>query len=176
MSSTPRIAASTLKEAFALEPDVFDAFWDLYGTLWMDGQLDHATKEMARMRNARVTDCGYCKRVRFSTARQDGVSEAEVELVDDDYQNSNLADRYKAALRLTDKFLFDPGPPDEQLAGALDAQLTPSEQLELGVALSMFMGFAKMLITLGLEPVDMPVTVVPTPGSDRSGIGVRTAG
>ena len=33
----------------------------------------------------------------------------------------------------------------------------------LGVGL--FLGMSKVLITLGLEPEDMPVTVVPTPGS-----------
>ncbi len=165
MSTRPRIAAGSLREAFALEPDLFDAFWDLYGTLWMEGQVDPATKEIARLRNARVTDCGYCKKVRFSTARRQGVGEAEAELVTDSYQTSSLSPRHKAALMLTDKFLLDPGPADPALTRALDAEFTRSEQLELGVALAMFVGFAKMLITLGLEPVDMPVTEVATPGS-----------
>jgi len=30
----------------------------LYGTLWSHGILDHSTKEMARIRNARTLDCG----------------------------------------------------------------------------------------------------------------------
>ena len=60
MSTVPRVAASTLRESFALQPDLFEAFWDL------------------------------------------------------------------------------------------------------------LMGFAKMLITLGLEPIEMPITVVATPGSERS--------
>lgn len=166
MSTVPRVAARTLRDAFALQPELFEAFWDLYGTLWMDGRVDHATKEVARLRNARVTDCGYCKRVRFSVARDQGLAEEDAALVDDGYESSSLPDRHKAAIRLADRFLAIPG----HLPGGdatLDGVLTEEESVELGVALAMFMGFAKMLITLGLEPDDMPVTVVPTPGSDR---------
>ena len=36
-------------------------------------------------------------------------------------------------------------------------------ELTLGVGL--FLGLAKVLITLGLEPEEMPVTILPTPGS-----------
>jgi hypothetical protein len=35
--------------------------------------------------------------------------------------------------------------------------------MALGVGL--FLGMSKVLINLGLEPEDMPVTVMPTPGS-----------
>ena len=40
-------------------PAVLDAFLDLYGRLWRDGVVDHPTKEVVRLRNARITDCGY---------------------------------------------------------------------------------------------------------------------
>jgi hypothetical protein len=43
---------------FDYEPDVFAAFNLLYGTLWTDGVVDQPTKEVARLRNARVVDCG----------------------------------------------------------------------------------------------------------------------
>ena len=35
------------------------AFFELYGEFWNRGVLDHASKETARVRNARITDCGY---------------------------------------------------------------------------------------------------------------------
>lgn len=169
MSTTPRIAVSNLREAFALQPDLLDAFWDLYGTMWMDGRVDHATKEVARLRNARVTDCGYCKRVRFSLAREAGLDEEEALLVDDGYELSDLTERHKAAIRLADRFLAGPaGPrPGHEVVQTGVETLTDEEELELGVAMAMFLGFAKMLITLGLEPDEMAVTVVATPGSDR---------
>jgi hypothetical protein len=34
-------------------------FLQAYGTLWSHGVVDGASKEVARMRNARVTDCNY---------------------------------------------------------------------------------------------------------------------
>lgn len=34
------------------------AFDELYGRLWSAGQLDPQLKEVVRMRNARITDCG----------------------------------------------------------------------------------------------------------------------
>ena len=40
-------------------PGLAGAFGMLYGTFWSKGALDHRTKEVTRMRNARVTDCGY---------------------------------------------------------------------------------------------------------------------
>ena len=40
-------------------PEVLRAFLELYGRLWRDGIVDHPTKEVVRLRNARITDCGY---------------------------------------------------------------------------------------------------------------------
>jgi len=41
------------------EPRLLRAFLDLYGRLWRDGVVDHSTKEVVRLRNARITNCGY---------------------------------------------------------------------------------------------------------------------
>jgi alkylhydroperoxidase family enzyme len=45
--------------ALGHQPELVDAFLKLYGILWSRGVLDHPAKEMARLRNARITDCGY---------------------------------------------------------------------------------------------------------------------
>jgi hypothetical protein len=44
--------------ALGHQPEALAAFMKLYGTLWSHGILDHSTKEMARIRNARTVDCG----------------------------------------------------------------------------------------------------------------------
>ncbi len=41
------------------QPELLDAFTHLYGMLWQKGIVDHPAKEVARLRNARITDCGY---------------------------------------------------------------------------------------------------------------------
>jgi hypothetical protein len=43
---------------FDYDPELFSAFNTLYGTLWTDGAVDHATKEVGRLRNANLVDCG----------------------------------------------------------------------------------------------------------------------
>jgi hypothetical protein len=41
------------------QPALCEAFLAYYGTLWSRGVLDHPAKEVARIRNARLVDCGY---------------------------------------------------------------------------------------------------------------------
>jgi hypothetical protein len=41
------------------QPQLLMDFLQAYGTLWSHGVVDGASKEVARMRNARVTDCNY---------------------------------------------------------------------------------------------------------------------
>jgi alkylhydroperoxidase family enzyme len=45
--------------ALGHQPEALERFLRLYGVLWSRGVLEHATKEVARIRNARITDCGY---------------------------------------------------------------------------------------------------------------------
>ncbi len=65
MSTKPRVNSAIPGEeasfgtALAHQPGLAGAFGMLYGTFWSKGALDHRTKEVTRMRNARVTDCGY---------------------------------------------------------------------------------------------------------------------
>ena len=43
---------------FDHQPELFAAFNRFYGTLWTEGVLDQPTKEVGRIRNARIVDCG----------------------------------------------------------------------------------------------------------------------
>ena len=39
--------------------DMFECFGDLYSEYWRNSELSLEIKEMTRIRNARITDCGY---------------------------------------------------------------------------------------------------------------------
>ena len=149
--------------ALAHQPELLDAFTRLYGTLWSHGVLDHPAKEMARLRNARITDCSFCRNVRFAQAREDGLGEDVVEQIRDGYLDSALSDRQKVLLRYTDAFLGDPGTRDPELRSELLAHFTAEEIVELTAGLALFMGFSKIAVSLGQAPANMPVTVMPTP-------------
>jgi AhpD family alkylhydroperoxidase len=146
-------------------PAALAAFQRLYGRLWQSSVLDPVTKEIARVRNARVTDCGYCRNVRFAAARDAGLTEATLDLVTDDYGDAALSARHKAVLRFVDVFLADPTALRAADREALLAVLTPEEIVELTAAGALFMGFSKIAVALGTAPASMPLTVIPTPGS-----------
>jgi AhpD family alkylhydroperoxidase len=144
-------------------PGVLQAFLGLYGTLWRNGVVDQPTKEVMRLRNARVTGCGYCRNVRFDGARRAGLSEADVGLIDDGYAGSPLSPRLKTAIALTDVVLGRTGEVGASLAAALAQEFTPAEIVELGVTAALCHGFSKIAVALGAAPDDIPVTIVPTP-------------
>ena len=40
-------------------PDILGRFGELYADFWQRGIISQEVKEMTRIRNARITDCGY---------------------------------------------------------------------------------------------------------------------
>ena len=149
--------------ALGHQPELTDAFLRTYGILWSRGELDHPTKEMARLRNARVTDCGFCRNVRFDVARREGLTEDVVDEIRDGYEDGALDPRQKAVLRWTDAFLQHPDDVPEPLRRELLTHLTPEQVVELTAGLALFMGFSKIAVSLGQAPAEMPTTVIPTP-------------
>lgn len=149
--------------ALAHQPELLAAFTRLYGTLWSHGVLDHPTKELARLRNARITDCNFCRNVRFASAREHGLSEEIVDEIRDGYESGPLDERQKAVLRYTDAFLRDPAAATDDVRAGLRRHLSPEQIVELTAGLALFMGFSKIAVALGQVPKTMPVTVMPTP-------------
>ena len=70
-----------------------------------------------------------------------------------------------AALKLTDAIIGLPQSLSEESRAALKANFSDAQIVELALGVGMFMGMSKVLINLGLEPEEMPLTIVPTPGS-----------
>jgi alkylhydroperoxidase family enzyme len=149
----------------AAQPGLFASFERLYGVLWSGGVVDHPSKEVARLRNARLTGCKFCRNVRFARARADGLSEDLVDMVADGYENTALIDDHKAVIKLTDAFLVDPRAGiDGGTRATLLAQYGPAGTVELTAGLALFMGFSKIAVALGAFPDDFPTMVIPTPG------------
>jgi AhpD family alkylhydroperoxidase len=171
MSTTPRVRSAIddrpadLRSALAHCPDLATAFHHLYGVMWSEGIVDQPLKETVRMRNARVTDCGFCKNVRFAGAREAGLTEEQVAMIDDGFESSGLSERQKVALRFTDAYLRAPGEMPAEVMADMRERFTEPEVVEIGLALSLFLGMAKVLVSLGTEPVAMDVTVLPTPAA-----------
>ncbi len=148
--------------AFDHAPALWAAFNRYYGTLWSEGIVDEPTKEVARLRNARVTGCGICKNLRFAGARAAGLDETHVARIDDGYASSPLPERWKLAIRYTDALLLDPHAIGAELRRDLLAEFTPAEIVELTLTITTAIAFSKAAVVFGAPP-EMPVLEVPTP-------------
>ena len=65
--------------------------------------------------------------MRFAVARQEGLTEELVGEITDDYADSALPDRHKAALAFADAFLDAAGPPSAAVQEMIAASLSPAE-------------------------------------------------
>lgn len=104
--------------------------------------------------------------MRFAVAKQDGLSEERAALIDDHARADALTPGQRAALAYTDVMLAG-DTPDEALVAELRRHHTDGQLVEMTLGISLFHGFSKMLIVLGLEPETMDTTVVPTPDVRR---------
>jgi len=146
---------------FDHQPEIWAAFNRYYGTLWSEGVVDQPTKEVGRLRNARITGCGICKNLRFEGARDAGLTEDAVSLIDDEFGDSDLPDRWKLAIRLADALIAD-ARIDASLRTDLLAEFTPAQIVELMATITTAIAFSKAAVAFG-APEEMPLVVVPTP-------------
>ena len=149
---------------FDHHPELWAAFNTYYGTLWSRGVVDDPTKEVGRLRNARITGCGICKNLRFASARAQGLDEASVDRITDDFAASALPSRWKLAIRLADALIAD-ARVDGELRADLLAEFSDEEIVELTATIATAIAFSKASVAFG-APDEMPLVVVPTPTVD----------
>ena len=100
--------------------------------------------------------------MRFAVAKQQGLTEDRVALVDDGFEDSALSEQEKVVVRFTDVLLGAGSLPDP-VRLALTTHFDDGQVVELAVGVALFLGFSKIAISLGQAPADMPTMVVPTP-------------
>ncbi len=88
------------------------------------------------------------------------LTDDDVDAIADGHADSALGPREKAALALTDAFLALPGGVPAALPGSVTGVLSREEIAEIGLALAVFHGYVRVIISLGFEPEDMAVTVL----------------
>ena len=102
--------------------------------------------------------------MRFSSAREAGLTESTVELVTDAALDKLTVDEQRL-VELTDAIVGLPQALTAQQIEGLRSRFNDAELTELVLGIGLFHGMSKVLITLGLEPEQMDTTVIPTPGS-----------
>ncbi len=102
--------------------------------------------------------------MRFHSAREAGLSEDRVERIDQGYA-AQLGEAECAPLELTDAIIGMPQRLDAGAKARLARHYDDAQIVELALGVGLFLGMSKALIVLGLEPGNMPTTVIATPGS-----------
>jgi alkylhydroperoxidase family enzyme len=170
MATRPRVSPPDVStgnivrdSALGLVPETLEPYMALNREIWVGGPLSAAEIEMARLRNARKVNCVFCKSVRYDIARDAGLSEDKVQMIDDDYPDSALSDREKLVLAFTDQYLNDPAAISDDLKGRLSQEFTAEELVHLSMAVAHFNGFSRCAVALGGMPDELPVMEISLP-------------
>ncbi|WP_051706179.1 carboxymuconolactone decarboxylase family protein [Nocardioides aequoreus] len=140
---TPRPESSAVR---AHAPEVFETFTAYWEATFRTGELDHATKELARLYITRTTNCQFCGNQRSSTA---GLPE----YADDDLLNFEGSEHYderqKAALAYAQAIAW--GEQDlDGLWGRLHEHFSERELVELGCFVALTFGQQSWIRLLGI--------------------------
>ena len=158
------IAARLLGDAVAAPADSFAAadaspagLLDAYQAAVVRGStLDPVTTELVRLRCARTHHCRICQTLRLADARAAGVDEAMTAKVDF-YERSDLPERAKLALRVTDAFITRPDLLSGAVAGHARASFGPDELASLCLDITKW-STQKIKVALGTDGADRLVT------------------
>ncbi len=115
-------------------------------------ELDAMTTELVRLRCARTHRCRICQTLRLADARAAGVDEAITAQIDF-YEHSDLPDRAKVALRVTDSFITQPDILSDAMAGQARASFEPAELASLCLDITKW-STQKIHVALGTDGAD----------------------
>jgi hypothetical protein len=115
----------------------------------IDG-VDPITTELVRLRCARVHDCRRCSSMRDDAALDSGFDEALGAKIDA-HVRSDLEPRHKAALRLADAMILEPGAIEPGLREELRAHFSEAQVAELCLDVVKW-SVQKALVALRIEP------------------------
>ncbi|MGE3619192.1 MAG: carboxymuconolactone decarboxylase family protein [Acidimicrobiia bacterium] len=142
----------------------------------LDG-VDPLTTELVRLRAAQHHDCRVCQSLRWVEARDAGFDESMTDKVRA-YEASDLPDRHKAALRLADALMTQPGRLPGGLVDELRVHFTDAELVELTLDV-MKWNYQKVHVALRTdvppEPGQLTDLAFDGDGRPRILTGARTA-
>jgi alkylhydroperoxidase family enzyme len=132
--------------------------------------LDPVLTELVRLRCARTHRCRICGTLRLASAEAAGVDETMTAKVDH-YEQSDLPERCKVALRITDAFIVMPDLLTEATITQARAFFEPEEQAQLCLDITKW-STQKVLVALGADGADdLPINAAGTAsfGFDAAG-------
>ena len=139
-------------DAAGAEPGVRQLLADYSAAVMRLRDIDPVTTELVRLRCARTHNCRICQTLRASDARSAGADDEMTNKVDF-YEASDLDERTKTALRITDAFILNPGDLTEATIESARRLFTEAELIELCLDISKW-ATQKIKVSLGADGAD----------------------
>ena len=127
---TPDPSSRAQRRAAEYRPDLATAMGELHAAAVRLGDLDPQTSELVRLRCATWHNCRVCKSLRHVTGGKRVLDESTAAKVSA-YEDSDLDDRQKVALRLADAYMTVPGHIDDGLSADIRRDFSDSQVTEM---------------------------------------------
>ncbi len=129
---TPRIPTELLTPGVSAGGALESAIADFAAAAVRANKVDPVTTELVRLRCAQYHDCRLCGSFRVQAALDAGYEESMQRQLGN-YESSELSDVVKAALRLTDAMITQPGKIDAELRASIREHLSDAQIVEICV-------------------------------------------
>jgi alkylhydroperoxidase family enzyme len=131
-------------------PAAFWSFADTWQTVFREGVVDHAVKELCRVYVSRSVKCEYCGNQRSVAAAAAGLEEGKYDDLMNFESSALYGDREKAALAYAETITWRLSPNDE-LWDRLYKHFSEAELVELGYFIATTMGQQSWLRLLNID-------------------------
>ena len=142
----------TFVEVFASNPSMLDFVMnDFYSRVFFGGRVDQRYKQLARLKLSLLHGCRTCNRQNVPGALEAGVSQAQIDAMRD-YENGPFTAAEKAVIAYADEVALTnmDGRMTPELYARLRSHFSEADILELGVAMAVVSGMAKLSFVLNL--------------------------
>jgi len=142
----------TFVEVFASNPSMLDFVMnDFYTRVFFGGRVDQRYKQLARLKLSLLHGCRTCNRQNVPGALEAGVSQAQIDAMRD-YENGPFTPAEKAVIAYADEVALTnmDGRMTPELYARLRGHFSEADILELGVAMAVVSGMAKLSFVLNL--------------------------
>ena len=140
---------------FAHRPRLAPAFAEFGAALGRDAELSPRLRELVRLRIAFHNQCRTCMSIRYSSGRDDGVSEDLVCSLAQPDESPGLSERERAALRFADLFATDHLAIDDEFFVGLRRHFDDGEIVELAMVCAHYVGSGRLMAVMHVTE-DLP--------------------
>jgi alkylhydroperoxidase family enzyme len=144
-------AADPFARAFALRPNLFEAWRDFAALFWKRRLVEPILLELCRLRVAQLLGARHPLSLRTPEALAAGLREEQVEALASWWTSDAFGARERACLRFAEQFVLDAKGIRDEDAAAVVAVLGEPGTVAFVEALAIFDGFSRFCTSLGIE-------------------------